>query len=58
LSTTDSILDFNDKYDFQGNREAISLETLEQDLSRLGESIADRIELEDQLIQVLSMGRA
>jgi regulator of sigma D len=58
LSTTDSILDFNDKYDFQSNREAISLETLEQDLSQLGESIADRIELEDQLIQVLSMGRA
>jgi regulator of sigma D len=58
LSTTDSILDFNDKYDFEHNRDAISLETLEQDLSRLGESIADRIELEDQLIQVLSMGRA
>lgn len=58
LSTTDSILDFNDKYDFENNREAISLETLEQDLSRLGEFLADRIELEDRLIQVLSMSRA
>ncbi|MCC6301326.1 MAG: Rsd/AlgQ family anti-sigma factor [Gammaproteobacteria bacterium] len=57
LTTTDSILDFNDKYDFENNREGISLETLEQDLSRLGESLADRIELEDQLIQVLSKGR-
>lgn len=58
LATTDSILDFNDKYDFESKREDISLETLEQDLSRLGESLADRIELEDQLIQVLSKGRA
>lgn len=58
LTTTDSILDFNDKYDFENNREDISLETLEHDLSRLGEFLADRIELEDQLIQVLSQGRA
>jgi regulator of sigma D len=58
LTTTDSILDFNDKYDFENNREGISLETLEQDLSKLGEYLADRIELEDQLIQVLSRGRA
>lgn len=58
LSTTDSILDFNDKYDFEHKREAISLETLEQDLSQLGEFLADRIDLEDQLIQVLSMSRA
>ncbi|MGE0371327.1 MAG: Rsd/AlgQ family anti-sigma factor [Gammaproteobacteria bacterium] len=58
LTTTDSILEFNDKYDFENNREKISLESLEQDLSRLGERLADRIELEDQLIQVLSKGRA
>lgn len=58
VTTTDSILDFNDKYDFENNREAIRLDTLEHDLSRLGEYLADRIELEDQLIQVLSMGRA
>lgn len=58
LTTTDSILDFNDKYDFEHNRESISLETLEHDLSRLGEFLADRIELEDKLIQVLSQARA
>jgi len=58
LTTTDSILDFNDKYDFENNREEISLETLEHDLSRLGEFLADRIELEDRLIQVLSQTRA
>jgi regulator of sigma D len=57
LTTTDSILNFNDKYDFDNNREGISLETLEQDLSKLGEYLADRIELEDQLIQVLSESR-
>lgn len=58
VTTTDSILDFNDKYDFENNREGVSLETLEQDLSQLGEFLADRIELEDQLIQVLSRGRS
>lgn len=58
LTTTDSILDFNDKYDFENNREGIRLDSLEHDLSRLGEHLADRIELEDQLIQVLSMTRA
>ena len=54
LSTTDAILHFNDKYDFTRGRKAIVLETLEEDLSRLGERLADRIELEDQVIQVIA----
>lgn len=53
LTTTDAILLFNDKYDFSRGRKTISVETLEQDLSLLGERLADRIELEDQVIQVL-----
>ncbi len=53
LSTTDIILKFNDRYDFSRGRKAISLETLEHDLSLVGERLADRIELEDRIIQVL-----
>lgn len=53
LSTTDAILKFNDRYDFSRGRETIGVTTLEQDLSLLGERLADRIELEDQVIQVL-----
>lgn len=49
MKTTDGILDFNDRYRIEeGGLPAI--DGLEQDLSRLGESLADRIELEDRLI--------
>lgn len=54
LDSTDAILDFNDKYDFTRGREQIDLSTLEDDLSRLGERLADRIDLEDQVIAALS----
>lgn len=54
LDTTDEILNFNDKYDFTRGRETLDLTNLEPDLSRLGERLADRIELEDQIIAVLS----
>jgi regulator of sigma D len=54
LDSTDAILNFNDKYDFTRGRETVDLSNLEADLSRLGEGLADRIELEDQIIAVLS----
>lgn len=54
LETTDTILRFNDRYDFGKGRESIRLDLLEADLSELGERLADRIELEDQVISALS----
>lgn len=52
-SMTQNILDFNDRYDTsEHSRE--QLENLEDDLSRLGECLADRIELEDRLIEVMT----
>jgi len=50
-ATTDAAISFNDKYD---NVEKIEVfDDLEQDLSTLGESLAKRIELEDQLCEVM-----
>ena len=49
--TTQTVLSFNDKYDTaNGTRE---LAELQVDLSILGEDLAARIELEDQLINAL-----
>ncbi|MHB8743515.1 MAG: sigma D regulator [Sulfuricaulis sp.] len=50
-STTESALDFNDKYDCSDHCE-ISM-AFSDDLSHLGEKIAFRIELEDRLIKQL-----
>ncbi|HKK14365.1 MAG TPA: Rsd/AlgQ family anti-sigma factor [Gammaproteobacteria bacterium] len=49
---TDRILEFNDRYD-TAPLEAC-LPTLADDLSRLGEDLADRIQLEDQLIDAMT----
>ena len=50
--TTDYLVDFNDKYDaFEGTDE--DLDMLAGDLSRLGEIIAIRGELEDQILAAL-----
>lgn len=50
--TTDYLVDFNDKYDaFEGTDEDV--EMLSGDLSRLGEIIAIRGELEDQILAAL-----
>lgn len=50
--TTDYLVDFNDKYDsFDGS--ADDVEMLAGDLSRLGEIIAVRGELEDQILTAL-----
>jgi len=54
-TSTQLILDFNDKYDVDGGE--MPLSALEHDLSTLGEKLADRIEQEDRLIEVLSASR-
>lgn len=52
VETTDQILRFNDKYESMSLEN--SVEYLAEDLSHLGECLADRILLEDQVI--LAMG--
>lgn len=47
-ATTELILDFNDKY-----QETDDLETLNTDLSKVGEWLATRFEAEDRMIEVL-----
>jgi regulator of sigma D len=51
--TTDIVVDFNDKYASVQTDEELMAE-LDKDLSKLGEAIAQRIELEDRLIDTLS----
>ncbi len=53
--TTQDILDFNEKYDCEDHCDNLSL--LDEDLSKLGEILADRILYEDQIIAALSAGR-
>lgn len=55
IDTTQAIVDFNDRYD--GTNSAYDADGLAQDLSWLGERLAERIELEDQLIEVLTAPR-
>lgn len=50
---TSSILDFNEKYDCGDHCD--NLTTLVEDLSQLGEMLADRIVLEDKIIAAFSM---
>jgi len=50
-ATTDSIVQFNDKYDHGIDK--IDLAALKNDLSALGEILADRIELEDQVVSAM-----
>ena len=51
VRTTDMILRFNDKYESMSLDN--SVEFLDVDLSSLGETLAERIQLEDQVIQAL-----
>ena len=53
--STQSILQFNDKYDCEDHCD--DLGQLATDLSRMGETLADRIELEDQIINILTAPR-
>ena len=50
-----TIIDFNDNYDSWSK--VTSQEKLEADLSILGEQLAERIELEDKIIEALSSTR-
>ncbi len=50
--TTQLFVDFNDKY--EGADEPDSLTDLYQDLSRIGEAMAERIESEDMLLREIS----
>lgn len=50
--TTEIALDFNDKYDTDEHCKDL-IAQLTTDLSRLGETLVSRFEIEDQLIQVL-----
>lgn len=50
--STQNALDFNDKYDCGDH--CTALESLSKDLSRLGEDLAVRIELEDRLLAAMS----
>ena len=56
IQTTDRILRFNDKYEnvdlLHGNAKALDL--LDADLSSLGEALAERIQLEDQVIGAMT----
>ena len=47
-ATTQAAVDFNDRYDFHAQGDVVS--GLGMDLSRLGEELATRIDLEDRLI--------
>ena len=53
--TTQKILDFNEKYDCEDH--CNNLSQLDQDMSALGELLADRILYEDQIIEVLTLDR-
>ncbi len=50
--STQNALDFNDKYDCGDH--CTQLDSLPKDLSRLGEDIALRIELEDRLLSAMN----
>jgi len=54
-TSTEMILDFNDKYDSDDFSKSVSM--LEDDLSALGEKLADRIEQEDRLVEILGRSR-
>ncbi len=53
--TTQTILDFNEKYDCEDH--CNNLSQLDQDMSVLGEILADRILYEDQIIAALTIDR-
>jgi len=50
--STDMVLDFNDKYDCEDH--CTALDSLSRDMSRLGEELALRIELEDKLLSAMA----
>ena len=51
--TTDIVVDFNEKYSKMIANENETMSRFDQDLSVLGEAIAKRVDLEDNLIETL-----
>jgi regulator of sigma D len=51
--TTDIVVDFNEKYSKMNTSEEPSMNRFDIDLSLLGEAIAKRVDLEDNLIDTL-----
>jgi len=51
--TTDIVVDFNEKYSKKINNEGEQMSGFDMDLSMLGEAIAKRVDLEDNLIDTL-----
>lgn len=51
--TTDIVVDFNEKYSKTTNNEGEQMSGFDTDLSELGEAIAKRVDLEDNLIDIL-----
>jgi regulator of sigma D len=51
VAASDAAVAFNDKYDISDH--TLKLDALAKDLSRLGEELAVRIELEDQLLATM-----
>ncbi len=49
--TTEDVIAFNDQYD--DNLNTLKVDSLEADLSSLGESLAKRVDLEDKLCQLV-----
>jgi regulator of sigma D len=49
--TTDAVVEFNDRYDQLGRK--LNTDKLETDLSNLGENLAKRMDIEDQLCNLL-----
>ncbi len=49
--TTEDVIAFNDQYD--DNLNTLKVDSLETDLSSLGESLAKRVDLEDKLCQLV-----
>ena len=56
MNSTQAILDFNDKYETE--QTVGDVDVLATDLSQLGEHLAERIELEDKVIQAFKEKRA
>lgn len=55
MDTTQVILDFNDRYEVK--KRCADMHDLSQDLSQLGERLAERIDLEDKVIAAFTQPR-
>ncbi len=51
--TTDIVVDFNDKYSKLSSNQGEHMSGFDSDLSLLGEALVERVDLEDNLIEIL-----